>query len=140
MHAGGSLILPSIQLVLALYVNQRFISDFDKWNKQIRKSLCSCSDGDSINCSVDVLGPIYPGQNAVFSLALVDTKQLQHTVSVSLETFSYSPLQCTVPTASTQQNVSSHRCSNISYTLLSQSSKMCELLLRQDIDTIYGVK
>ena len=100
-----------------LYVNHRFISDFDKWiNKQTQKSLCSCSDSDSINCSVDVLGPIYPGQNAVFSLALVDTKQLQHTVSISLETFSYSPLQCTTPTVSTQQNVSSHRCSNISYT------------------------
>ena len=67
-----------------LYVNQRFISDFDKWvNKQTQKSLCSCSDSDSINCSVDVLGPIYPGQNAVFTLALVDTKQLQHTVSIS---------------------------------------------------------
>ena len=123
-----------------LYVNRRFISDFDKWNKQIRKSLCSCSDNDSINCSVDVLGPIYPGQNAVFSLALVDTKQLQHTVSISLETFSYSPLQCTTPTVSTQQNVSSHRCSNISYTLLSHSSKMCELLLRQDVNTVHGVK
>ena len=123
-----------------LYVNQRFISDFDKWINKHTQSLCSCSDGDSINCSVDVLGPIYPGQNAVFSLALVDTKQLQHTVSISLETFSYSPLQCTVPTASTQQNVSNHRCSNISYTLLSHSSKMCELLLRQDIDTIYGIK
>ena len=123
-----------------LYVNQRFISDFDKWINKHTQSLCSCSDGDSINCSVDVLGPIYPGQNAVFSLALVDTKQLQHTVSISLETFSYSPLQCTVPTASTQQNVSSHRCSNISYTLLSHSSKMCELLLRQDIDTSHGIK
>ena len=123
-----------------LYVNQRFISDFDKWINKNTQSLCSCSDGDSINCSVDVLGPIYPGQNAIFSLALVDAKQLQHTVSISLETFSYSPLQCTVPTASTQQNVSNHRCSNISYTLLSHSSKMCELLLRQDIDIVHGIK
>ena len=126
-----------------LYVNQRFISDFDKWiNKQAQKSLCSCADSDSINCSVDVLGPIYPGQNAVFSLALVDIKQLQvqHTVSISLETISYSPLQCTTPTTSMQQNVSSHQCSNISYTLLSHSSKMCELLLRQDIDTVHGIK
>ena len=123
-----------------LFVNQHFISDFDKWINKHTQSLCSCSDSDSINCSVDVLGPIYPGQNAVFSLALVDSKQLQHTVSISLEPIIYSPLQCTTPTVSTQQNVSSHRCSNISYTLLSHSSKMCELLLRQDIDTSHGIK
>ena len=92
-------------------LHQCFISDFDKWiNEPTQKSLCSCSDGDSINCSVDVLGPIYPGQNAVFSLALADIKQLQYTVSISLETIDYSPLQCTVATATRQQNVSSHQC------------------------------
>ena len=124
-----------------LLVNQRFISDFDKWiNKQTQKSLCSCSDGDSINCSVDVLGPIYPGQNAVFSLALADIKQLQYTVSISLETINYSPLQCTITTASIEQNVSSHQCSNISSTLLSHSNIMCELLVKQDIITVHGIK
>ena len=126
-----------------LLVNQRFISDFDKWNDMTPKSLCSCSDGNSINCSVDILGPIYPGQNAVFSLALMDTKKLQYTtdtVPISLETINYSPLQCTIPTASTQQNVSSQRCSNVSYTLLSHSNNMCELVLKQDLNTIYGVK
>ena len=126
-----------------LLVNQRFISDFDKRNDMTPKSLCSCSDGNSINCSVDILGPIYPGQNAVFSLALMDTKELQYTtdtVLISLETINYSPLQCTLPTASTQQNVSSQRCSNVSYTLLSHSNNMCELVLKQDLNTIYGVK
>ena len=133
-----------------LLVNQRFISDFNKWNDilnvQTPKSLCSCSDGNSINCNVDILGPIYPGQHSVFSLALMNTKQLQNTtdnnsnVSISLETIDYSPLQCTMPTASTQQNVSSNKCSNISYTLLSHSNIMCQLLLRQDINTVHGIK
>ena len=124
-----------------LHVNQRFISNFDKWiNEPTQKSLCSCSDGDSINCSVDVLGPIYPGQNAVFSLALADIKQLQHTVSISLETIIYSPLQCAVATATRQQNFSSHQCSNVSSIILSHSNIMCELLVKQDIVTVHGIK
>ena len=130
-----------------LLVNQRFISDFDKWNDilnvQTERSLCSCSDADNANCTVDILGPIYPGQNAVFNLALMDTKQLPNTnetVPIDLETFNYSPMQCTVPIASTQQNVRSHECTNLSYTLLSHSSIMCELLLKQGLNTRYGVR
>ena len=126
-----------------LLVNQHFISDFDKWNdilnNQTRKLLCSCSDGNTINCSVDILGTIYPGQNAVFSLGVVNTKQ-NATVPIFLETITYSPLQCSIPTASTQQNISSHRCSNVSYTIFSQSTKMCELLFKQGIITVHGVK
>ena len=130
-----------------LLVNQRFISDFDKWNDilnvQTERSLCSCSDADNANCTVDILGPIYPGQHAVFNLALMDTKQLPNTnktVPIDLETFNYSPIQCTVLIASTQQNIRSHECSNLSYTLLSHSSIMCELLLKQGLNTRYGVR
>ena len=130
-----------------LLVNQHFISDFDKWNDilnvQTERSLCSCSDADNANCTVDILGPIYPGQNAVFNLALMDIKQLPNTnetVPIDLETFNYSPMQCTVPKASTQQNIRSHECSNLSYTLLSHSSIMCELLLKQGLNTRYGVR
>ena len=128
-----------------LLVNQRFISDFDKWNDILNvytpKYLCSCSDDNSINCSVDILGPIYPGQNAVFSLALTDTKQNStETVPIFLETLNYSPLQCSIPIASTQKNVSSNKCSNVSYTLLSPYNNTCELLLKQDIVTVNGVR
>ena len=128
-----------------LFVNQRFISDFDKWNDilnvQTPKSLCSCSNGDNVNCSVDILGPVYPGQNSIFSLALIDDKQnATETVPILFETINYSPIQCSIPIATRQQNVSSHRCSNVSYTLLSHSNIMCELLLKQDIVTVHGVK
>ena len=124
-------------------VNQRFISDFKKWNDILnnytQKLLCSCFDDNRVDCSVDNLGPIYPGQNAVFSLKLVNTKQ-NITIPIFLETINYSPLQCSIPTASTQQNVNSHRCSNVSYTLFSQSNNMCELLFKQGIVTVHGVK
>ena len=130
-----------------LFVNQRFISDFDKWNDivnvQTKNSLCSCSDNNNVSCTIDTLGPIYPGENAIFSLALIDDKQLQNTtesVSIILETINYSPLQCIVPTSSTQQNVSSHGCSNVSYTLLSPSDIMCELILKQGDTTVHGAK
>ena len=132
-----------------LLVNQRFISDFNKWNDilnvQTQKTLCSCSDADNANCTMDILGPIYPGQNAVFSLMLMDIKQLHNktdseTVPIDLETINYSPMQCTAPIASKQQNVRSHECTNLSYTLLSHSSIMCELLLKQGFNTHYGVK
>ena len=82
-----------------LLVNQRFISDFDKWNDilnvQTQKTLCSCSDANNTNCTIDILGPIYPGQNAVFNLALMDIKQLPNnneTVPIDLETINYSPI------------------------------------------------
>ena len=130
-----------------LFVNQRFISDFDKWNDivnvQTKNSLCSCSDNNNVSCTMDMLGPIYPGENAIFSLALTDDKQLQNTtesVPITFETITYSPLQCTVPTSSTQQNVSSHGCSNVSYTLLSPSDIMCELILKQGDATVHGAK
>ena len=130
-----------------LLVNQHFISDFDKWNDilnvQTQKTLCRCSDADNANCTVDILGQIYPGQNAVFNLALMDIKHLpitNETVPIDLETFNYSPMQCTVPIASTQQYIRSHECSNLSYTLLSHSSIMCELLLKQSLNTHFGVR
>ena len=49
----------------ALFINQRFISDFDKWNDivNVHNTLCSYSDENYINCKVDILGPIYPGEN-----------------------------------------------------------------------------
>ena len=139
--------LPNSAFITAnpLFVNRRFISDFDEWNDimnvQNPNSLCSCSNGDNVNCSVDLLGPVYPGQNSVFSLVLMDAKQnATETVPVLFETMNYSPLQCSIPIATGRQNVSSHKCSNISYTLLSHSNIMCELLLKQDIDTVNGVK
>ena len=62
-----------------LFVSQRFISDFDKWNDivnvQTKNSLCSCSDNNNVSCTIDMLGPIYPGENAIFSLALTDDEQ-----------------------------------------------------------------
>ena len=79
-----------------LLVNQRFISDYDnKWNntlnEQNQRMLCSCTDRNDINCTVDIIGPIYPGQNAVFSLVEIDKKPVQlknssNAVSVFLET------------------------------------------------------
>ena len=130
-----------------LFVNQRFISDFDKWNDivnvQVKNTLCSCSGDININCKVDILGPIYPGEKAIFSLILKDDDQLQNTIAtvpISLETIKYSPLQCTVPTTPTQQNVSIYECSNISYTLLSPSNIMCELILKEAVNTHYGIK
>ena len=73
----------------------------------------------------------------------MDYRHLQNTtksVPIIIETRNYSPLQCTVPTTPTQQNVSSHRCSNVTYTLLSPLITMCELLLKQAVATIYGDK
>ena len=94
---------------IPLLINQRFISDFDEWdeilNVQTKNTLCICSDGNNVNCTIDILGPIYPGENAVFSLALMDTKHLLNTtetIPIALETINYSPFQCTIPTASTQ--------------------------------------
>ena len=128
-----------------LLVNQCFISDFDKWNDilnvQTKQSLCTCTNGSNISCGIDILGPIYPGQNALFSLVLMySERNVSDTVPISLETINFSPLQCTVPTALKQQNISSHGCSNVSYTLLSPSDIMCELLLKQDDITVHGVK
>ena len=127
-----------------LLVNQCFISDFDKWNDilnvQTKRPLFTCTNG-STNCGIDILGPIYPGQDALFSLVLMYSEQnVSDNVPISLETINYSPLQCTVPTTSKQQNISSHGCSNVSYTLLSPSNIMCELLLKQDDITVHGVK
>ena len=105
--------------------------------------MCSCSGDININCKVDILGPIYPGEKAIFSLILKGNDQLQNTIAtvpISLETIKYSPLQCTVPTTPMQQNVSSHGCSNISYTLLSPSNIMCELLLKQYDIIVFGIK
>ena len=125
-----------------LLVNQRFISDFDGWNDILnvhtQNTLCSCSDGKNINCTTDILGPIYPGQNAVFSLTLKNTKQ--NAITILLETINFSPLQCTIPTASTPYDISGNKCSNISYTLLSHSNSICELLFKQGIITVHGVK
>ena len=130
---------------IPLLVNQRFISDFDKWNNILnvptRGSLCICSDSDSINCSIDILGPIYPGQNVVFHFALINSKQNANTsVPITLETIKYSPSQCTTPIVRTQQNFSSLKCSNVSYTIFSQTNIICELLLKESNDTIHGVK
>ena len=128
-----------------LFVNQRFISDYDKWNDiiniQTQRRVCSCSHRNNINCTINIFGPVYPGQNAIFSLALMDPEQnITEIVPISLETIKYSPLQCEIPIAPTQQNVNSYECSNVSYTLLSHANDMCELLLKQDIATVNGVK
>ena len=105
--------------------------------------MCCCSDDNNINCTIDILGPIYPGENVIFSLAFTDNEQLQgntEMVPVILETINYSPLQCSVSTTIIQQNVSSHGCSNVSYTLLSPSDILCELILKQGDTTVHGAK
>ena len=105
--------------------------------------MCICSDGINVNCEVDILGPIYPGENATFSLTLMDYGCLQNTIKsvpITIETMNYSPSQCTVPITPTQQNVSSKGCSNASYTLLSPFNIMCELILKQSIVIVHGAK
>ena len=120
-------------------INQKIISvDNQQWYHH--KKICQCPQNGNINCSIDLLGPIFPGQMLQLQLCIPQAKD---NYIVYVETYAKSLPDSACRIANQDELV--HSISNISktidLTIVSDSFKECELFLtgRPDLHSFYDV-
>lgn len=101
--------------------------------------VCLCSSKGESNCSLDAMGPVYPGQVLQARMAM----QNKHEVSfVYTETHADSlpKSACRVPSQTDHElihTLTGIKCKSLNFKIVSNSSKECELFLTAQPDTHY---
>ena len=117
-------------------VNSRIITVKNKEGQQMMlqetKKLCYCTNGIDYNCSIDVLGPVFPGQTLSIKLAYrwsarrADNKSFP----ISVVSQNISNHECAVlQSKEAIQKVESRQCTTVNFTILSSHDYVCELFI-----------
>ena len=90
--------------------------------------MCYCSQVGVYNCSIDTLGPVYPGQRLQVSLSVHYTEE---SIIIYAETHATSLLKsaCRIAHQNELINILTNCCRTLNFTIVSNSSAECELFL-----------
>ena len=107
--------------------------------------LCHCHNGTQPNCITNTLGPLYPGQNLNFCLALNSKVTNQSSVPITVKVygkdFPYS--LCIVKSTNEAEQLVRENCTKLTYNIFAESQTQCMLILyniEYKFPTIYYVK
>jgi len=125
-------------------VNSRIIQITNTEGQQMTlhetKTVCYCTNDTHYNCSIDELGPIFPGQTLSIKVAyhlsarMIEEAEKQN---ISMRYFPMSTFngnisshECGVlQSRETIQKVETRHCNTVNFTILSNSDNVCELFL-----------
>ena len=107
---------------------------------QETKMLCYCTNDTHYNCSIDELGPIFPGQTLSVKLAYhlsahrIEEADKQNVsinyFPISVQSGNISIHECDVlQSREAIQRVETRQCSTVNFTILSSQDNVCELFL-----------
>ena len=110
------------------YINQQII-EVDGLPWVHHKKLCYCPHNENVNCTADLLGPLYPGQKLQVELCVPQT-ELDEEYILYAETLSTSlpSSACKVAQQSELINSIGNHPKTIQFTIVSES-ELCELFL-----------
>lgn len=112
------------------FVNESFVA--------VNKSLCYCSDKDQIDCSVDELGPIYPGQTLNIMLAYPKGDRLTP-LFVEIYDSVMLPTACKVSFLQDANQYVGQTCTQLDFTIMQINYyKWCELSFKFPFDSRDG--
>ena len=93
--------------------------------------LCHCLNGTPPNCFTNILGPLYPGQNLRFCLALNSKVTKQSSVPITVEIYDkdYAHSLCIVKSLTEAEQMVNKYCTELTYNIFSESQPQCVLIL-----------
>ena len=108
-------------------INQQIIS-INKQHWRHHKKICHCSQDGYSNCSIDSLGPIYPGQMLKLELCIPEAKE---TYNAYVETHAKSlpSSACKIANQAELTHSMGNTSKTVNFTIVSDSYKECELFL-----------
>ena len=100
--------------------------------------ICLCSSDNKYNCSIDEIGPVYPGQVLQTKMSLPGIKDMSF-VYIETAAASLPKTACKVAHQTDMTNMLNEVCKTLKFTIVSNSSKECELFLtaQPDMHTVY---
>ena len=120
-------------------INQQVISiDNQQWHYS--KKICHCPQNGYNNCSIDLLGPVYPGQMLQLQLCIPQAKE-KYIVYVETYAESLPTSACRIANQAELVHSMSNSSKTITLTIVSDSYKECELFLtaQPDLYSFYDV-
>ena len=113
------------------FINDSFID--------VNKSLCYCSDKDQIDCLVDELGPIYPGQTLNVMLAYPSGDQLTPLLIDVYDSVRLTAA-CKVSFLKDANQIVSQTCTQLNFTIMQINDyfKWCDLSFKLPFDSRDG--
>ena len=111
---------------------QRIISiNNQQWYHQ--KKICHCPQNGNINCSIDLVGPVYPGQMLQLQLCIPQAKE-SYIVYVETYAKSLPDSACRIANQDELAYSMSNSSKTVNLTIVSDSSKECVLFLTAQPD------
>ncbi|XP_065898558.1 uncharacterized protein [Dysidea avara] len=99
----------------------------------IHNRVCACSSHGVHDCSIDVIGPVYPGQVLRAIMSLPYNKELS-ILYTETHAASLSSSACKVAHQDESLNALNEDCKTLNFTIVSNESKECELFLTAEPD------
>jgi len=115
-------------------VNQQIIHIYNQTLELNHSTkVCYCPQVGVYNCSIDTLGPVYPGQRLQVGLSVPYTEK---TIIVYAETHATSlpKSACRIANQNELVNILTNSCKMLNFTIISNASAKCELFLTTQPD------
>ena len=100
---------------------------FSNQNFTYRK-ICHCPQNGIINCNVDTLGPVYPGQMLQVELCTPCNDKIS-TLYAEVNSIHLPNTACKVASKTDTVNIISNYSKNVTFTIVSEATNECELFL-----------
>jgi len=121
-------------------VNKKIIDiTGDERSLDTHSRICLCSSNGKSNCSLDVMGTVYPGQVLQASMAIQGTYEMSN-VYTETHAVSLPESACRVTTETDHGLITALlgvECRSLDFTIVSNASKECELFLTTQPDIHY---
>jgi len=124
---------------IKVYANQSLTQQFTTG------FLCHCANKQQPNCSINNIGPLYPGQHIVLRFALNSMVTYNPVVPVSVKLYVQNSdfSICQVSSMLEAEQTIKENCTEVNYSILSENNSLCMLVLYNSNylhSTIYYVK
>ena len=96
--------------------------------------ICYCSKNEGTNCSIDVLGPVYPGQTLETQLCTPCNDQIS-VLYAEVNSARLPNSACKVATQDNKLNTITNYSKPVNFTIVSESFSQCELFLTASSDS-----
>ena len=122
------------------YINQQIIQvNGHQWIQQ--KEICYCPHDGEYNCTVDMLGPVYPGQMLQVDLCMPQADK-RHSIYAGTHAITLPNSACKLAHQTEFINSIGNESKTFNFTIISEAYKACELFLTslQFIQTAFYVQ
>ena len=109
------------------YINQKIVQvDSHQWAHH--KRICYCPHGGHYNCTLDLVGPVYPGQVLQVDLCMPQAK-ISYVITVATHAITLPSSACNLANQDEFINSIGNNSKTFNFTIISEVHEVCELFL-----------